>query len=144
VVRTIAFTADETEGIGQAALARSGVVGVLPPGVTYHMMEMTPKLDGGQLVPAAKAFRPALVRRMIDRGMRVALSADYNSGMSPTPSMQSVTPLAARLYRLGDAEIRHMATINAPTPSTAAPTAAVSKRASARTSCGGGCPSPAW
>lgn len=131
---TIAFTAAETERIaraalalgyrlrlhadqvgdaGGAALARSGVVGVLLPSVTYHMMEMIPKLDGAALVPAAKPFWPALVRRMIDRGMRLALSADYNPGTSPTLSMQSVMQLAARLYRLGYAEIWHMATINA-------------------------------
>ena len=100
-----------TEGI--RALAAGGVVGVLLPSVTHHMMEMTPKLDGAALVPAAKPFWPALVRRMIDSGVRLALSADYNPGTSPTPSMQSVMQLAARLYRLGYAEIWHMATINA-------------------------------
>jgi imidazolonepropionase len=104
---------DHVSAEGIEALARSGVVGVLLPSVTYHMMEMTPKLDGGRLVPAAKAFWPQLVRRMIDAGMRLALSADYNPGTSPTPSMQSVMQLAARLYRLGYAQIWHMATINA-------------------------------
>lgn len=49
-----ASSADHLDTVSDAgidALARSGVVGVLLPGVTYHMMEMTPKLDGGQLVP---------------------------------------------------------------------------------------------
>jgi imidazolonepropionase len=104
---------DNVSAAGIDALAQSGVVGVLLPGVTSHMMEMTPKLEGGKLVPAAKAFWPELARRMIERGMRLALSADYNPGTSPTPSMQSVMQLAARLYRLGYAEIWHMATINA-------------------------------
>jgi imidazolonepropionase len=104
---------DNVSGAGIDALAASGVVGVLLPGVTYHMMEMTPKVEHGVLVPAAKAFWPALVRRMIERGMRLALSADYNPGTSPTVSMQSVMQLAARLYRLGYAEIWHMVTINA-------------------------------
>jgi imidazolonepropionase len=111
-----ASSADHLDHVGAAgirALADSGVVGVLLPSVTYHMMEMTPKLEGGQLVPAPKTSWPALVRRMIEAGMRLALSADYNPGTSPTPSMQSVMQLAARLYRLGYAEIWHMATINA-------------------------------
>ena len=111
-----ASSADHLDNVSDAgidALARSGVVGVLLPSVTYHMMEMTPKLDGQALIPAAKPYWPLLVRKMIDRGMRLALSADYNPGTSPTPSMQAVMQLAARLYRLGYAEIWHMATINA-------------------------------
>lgn len=111
-----ASSADHLDTVSDAgidALARSGVVGVLLPGVTYHMMEMTPKVEGGALVPAAKPSWPWLARRMIDRGMRLALAADYNPGTSPTLSMQSVMQLAARLYRLGYAEIWHMATINA-------------------------------
>jgi imidazolonepropionase len=110
-----ASSADHLDHVSEAgirALAASGVVGVLLPSVTYHMMEMTPKLEDGRLVPAAKAGWPALVRRMIDAGMRLALAADYNPGTSPTPSMQAVMQLAARLYRLGYAEIWHMATIN--------------------------------
>jgi len=111
-----ASSADHLDNVSDAgidALARTGVVGVLLPSVTYHMMEMTPKVENGALVPAAKAFWPALVRTMIERGMRLALSADYNPGTSPTVSMQAVMQLAARLYRLGYAEIWHMATINA-------------------------------
>jgi imidazolonepropionase len=50
---------------------------------------------------------------MIEGGMRLALSTDYNPGTSPTPSMQAVMQTAARLYRLGYAEIWHMCTINA-------------------------------
>lgn len=98
---------------GIRAMARRGTVGVLLPAVTLHMLEMTPKVEGGRLRPAAKPFWPALARRMIDGGMCLALSADYNPGTSPTPSMQMVMQLAARLYRLGYAEIWHMSTINA-------------------------------
>jgi imidazolonepropionase len=100
-----ASSADHLDNIsddGIAALARSGTVGVLLPSVTLHMMETT-----------TKAFWPELARRMMDAGMRLALSADYNPGTSPTPSMQTVMQLAARLYRLGYSEIWHMATINA-------------------------------
>lgn len=98
---------------GIRAMAKSGTVGVLLPGVTHHMLEMIPRVEGDRLRPAAKAFWPGLVRRMIAGGMRLALSADYNPGTSPTPSMQAVMQLAARLYRLGYAEIWHMSTINA-------------------------------
>jgi imidazolonepropionase len=104
---------DYITAAGIRAMARRGTVGVLLPGVTYHMLEMTPRVDGRRLLPSAKPFWPRLVRRMIEAGMRVALSADYNPGTSPTPSMQTVMQLAARLYRLGYAEIWHMSTINA-------------------------------
>jgi imidazolonepropionase len=77
------------------------------------MLEMTPSVTDGRLRPAVKPFWPLLVRRMMAAGMRLALSADYNPGTSPTPSMQTVMQLAARLYRLGYAEIWHMSTINA-------------------------------
>ena len=112
-----ASSADHLDNVSEAgidALATSGVVGVLLPSVTYHMLEMTPKVDGDALVPAAKAFWPALVRRMIGRGMRLALSADYNPGTSPTVSM------------------------------TAARIAGVSRPASAPTSSCGRCRSTGW
>lgn len=114
--RLKATSADHLDYISEAgirAMAESGTVGVLLPGVTFHMMEMTPKLEAGRLVPAAKSFWPELVRRMIQGGMRLALSADYNPGSSPTQSMQMVMQLGARLYRLSYAEIWHMSTINA-------------------------------
>ncbi len=98
---------------GIRAMAWRGTVGVLLPGVTYHMMEMTPRVENGRLKPAAKPFMPLVVRRMIEGGMRLALSADYNPGTSPTQSMQTVMQLAARLYRLSYAEIWLMCTINA-------------------------------
>jgi imidazolonepropionase len=111
-----ASSADHLDYISPAgirAMARRGTVGVLLPGVTHHMLEMIPTVADGRLRPAAKPFWPGLVRRMIAGGMRLALSADYNPGTSPTPSMQTVMQLAARLYRLGYAEIWHMSTINA-------------------------------
>lgn len=56
---------------------------------------------------------PAKVRRMVDAGCRLALATDYNPGSCPTVSMQAVMQLAARIYRLGYAEVWQMATINA-------------------------------
>jgi imidazolonepropionase len=111
-----AISADHLDYIsarGIRALARSRAVGVLLPTVTHHMLEMTPRIEHGRLRSAAKAFWPAQARRMIEGGMRLALSTDYNPGTSPTPSMQAVMQTAARLYRLGYAEIWHMCTINA-------------------------------
>ena len=104
---------DHISAAGIRAMARRGTVGVLVPGVTYHLAEMTPKLEGRRLAAAARPFWPRLVRRMIAGGMRLALAADYNPGSSPTQSMQAVMQHAARLYRLGYAEIWHMSTINA-------------------------------
>lgn len=104
---------DYVSEAGIAALAESGTVGVLLPGVTLHMLEMTPKVEDGQLVPAAKPFMPQVVRRLVKGGVRLALSTDYNPGSSPTRSMQMVMQLAARLYRLSYAQIWHMSTLNA-------------------------------
>lgn len=103
------YTTDE----GFAAMAKAGTVGILFPAVTLHMCEMTPKPQGGGLIPAEKPFMPQVARRAIDSGCTIALSTDYNPGSSPTPSMQMVMQLAARLFRLSYAEIWNMCTINA-------------------------------
>ena len=100
-----------TEGF--AAMAKAGTAAILVPGVTYHMLEMTPSLQDGALEPAEKPFMPQMARRAIDSGCVVALSTDYNPGSCPTLSMQTVMQAAARLYRLNYAEIWHMVTLNA-------------------------------
>jgi imidazolonepropionase len=102
------YTSDE----GFAAMARAGTTGILFPGVTLHMCEMTPKPVGHVLMPAEKPFMPLVVRRAIDSGCIIALSTDYNPGSCPTPSMQMVMQLAARLFRLSYAEIWNMCTLN--------------------------------
>jgi imidazolonepropionase len=103
------YTSDE----GFAAMARAGTTGILFPGVTLHMCEMTPKAVGHVLTPAEKPFMPLVARRAIDSGCTIALSTDYNPGSCPTPSMQMVMQLAARLFRLSYAEIWNMCTLNA-------------------------------
>jgi imidazolonepropionase len=103
------YTTDE----GFRMMAQAGTVATLLPSVTYHMCEMTPKIRNGCLCAADKPFMPLLARRAVDAGGVVALSTDYNPGTSPTPSMQAVMQLAARLYRLSYAEIWHMCTLNA-------------------------------
>jgi len=95
-----------------ARMAEASTVAVVVPGVNYHLLELTPALNGE--LPA-KAFFPGLVATMFDLGLCVALSTDYNPGTSPTLSMQTVLQLAARLYRLSYRQIWQMATINAAT-----------------------------
>ena len=104
---------DYTSDAGFRAMAEAGTVAILFPGVTLHMLEMTPKVAGGELGEADKPFMPLLARRAVEAGGVVALSTDYNPGSCPTPSMQTVMQLAARLYRLNYAEIWHMSTLNA-------------------------------
>jgi len=98
---------------GFRALAEAGTVATFLPGVTLHMCEMTPGFAHGGLAEAEKPFMPLAVRRAVDAGVTVALSTDYNPGSCPTPSMQMVMALAARLFRLGYAEIWNMCTLNA-------------------------------
>ncbi len=104
---------DYANDAGLHAMAAAGTVATLLPGVTLHMCEMTPRWSGTKLGDAEKPFMPLVARRAIDSGAIVALSTDYNPGSCPTPSMQMVMQLAARLFRLGYAEIWNMCTLNA-------------------------------
>jgi imidazolonepropionase len=98
---------------GFRAMAEAGTAATFLPGVTLHMCEMTPRFAGDRLIEAEKPFMPLVVRRAIEAGVTVALSTDYNPGSCPTQSMQMVMALAARLFRLGYAEIWNMCTLNA-------------------------------
>lgn len=104
---------DYANDAGLRAMAAAGTVATLLPGVTLHLCEMTPRWSGSKLGDAEKPFMPRVARRVIDSGAIVALSTDYNPGSCPTPSMQMVMQLAARLFRLGYAEIWNMCTLNA-------------------------------
>ncbi|MEW6667407.1 MAG: imidazolonepropionase [Thermodesulfobacteriota bacterium] len=104
---------DYTTDQGFAAMAEAGTVATLLPGVTHHLMEMTPKVTELNLVGAEKPFMPLVARRAIDAGGIVALATNYNPGTSLTLSMQEIMRLAARLFRLSYAEIWHLCTINA-------------------------------
>ncbi|MCZ7566413.1 MAG: imidazolonepropionase [Burkholderiales bacterium] len=103
---------DYASDAGLRAMAAAGTVATFLPGVTLHMCEMTPRFADGALADAEKPFMPLVVRRAIEAGVTVALSTDYNPGSCPTPSMQIVMALAARLFRLGYAEIWNMCTLN--------------------------------
>jgi len=78
-------------------LAQSGVVGVLLPAVSFHLM-----LDH---------YAPA--RKMLDVGMKIALATDFNPGSSPTMSMQMIIALACRQMKMTAGEAITAATINA-------------------------------
>lgn len=88
-------------------MAKAGVIGVLLPGVTHHLMEAR------KLEKTKKQDFPTLVKEMIEAGLPIALATDYNPGSSPTQSMQAIMELAARLYRMTPAQIINAATINA-------------------------------
>lgn len=95
-----ALSADHLEHISQKgikALAASGTVGVLLPGVTFHLREV-------KLPP---------VKKMLDAGVTLALATDYNPGSSPTMNMQFIIGLACRLYQIPVLTAIEMATLNA-------------------------------
>lgn len=94
---------------GISALAGAGTVGVLVPGVAFHLLEATADRSGA----VRKPFLASLVHRMAEAGVCLAVASDYNPGSSPAVSMQSAMRLAARLFRLGYAAVWKMATINA-------------------------------
>ncbi len=104
---------DYASDAGFRAMAAAGTVATFLPGVALHLCEMTPRFVPEGLGDAEKAFLPLVVRRAIEAGVTVALSTDFNPGSCPTPSMQMVMALAARLFRLGYAEIWNMCTLNA-------------------------------
>ena len=111
-----AASADHLDCVSDAgieALAGSRTVAVMLPGVALHLLELTPRVEGGELRPPVKPHLPLVARRLVDSGACVALSCDYNPGSCPAPSMQTTIQLAARLFGLTPAESWHMATINA-------------------------------
>lgn len=88
-------------------LKKTDVTAVLLPGVTYHLTEMVP---GHKNI---KKFLPKKVRQMLEKGVRVAISTDYNPGSCRTQSMKTIMEVSARLYRMNYKEIINAATINA-------------------------------
>ena len=94
-----AVSADHLENISDediARLALSRTVGVLLPGSVYFLRK--------------KKYAPA--RQMLDAGMALALSTDFNPGSSMTESMQQILQLAVFMMDLSVAEALTMATLN--------------------------------
>ena len=98
-VRLGALSVDHLEASGPeqvAALARSGTVATLLPGVSLHL-----------------GLPPAPGRALIDAGAAVALGTDLNPGSSPLASPALAVALAVRLNGLTPAEALTAATLNA-------------------------------
>ena len=88
---------DHLSDRGVDALAGSPTVAVLLPGATF--------LAGpGESLP---------VRRMIEKGVAVALGTDLNPGTAPVASLPECMALAGRLWGLNGAEVLAMTTVNA-------------------------------
>lgn len=107
-------SADHLDYINQRGIkkmADAGVIAVLLPTVTFHLMEMVANPKKKNTI--AKPFWPSKVSKMIKAGIPIALATDYNPGSSPNLSMQMVMQCAARLYRMSLAQIINAATINA-------------------------------
>jgi imidazolonepropionase len=95
-----ALSADHLGHISEAgidALARSDTVAVLIPGSLLFVP--------GEKVPP--------VRDMVERGVVIALSTDYNPGTSPIAAMPLAITLGCVLFKLSVAEALAAATINA-------------------------------
>ncbi len=98
--RLNAVSADHLEYIsnkGINALAKSGVIGVLLPGVPFYLME----------------DKYARAREMINRGVGIAIATDFNPGSCPSFNMQLMISLACLKMKLLPSEAINCATINA-------------------------------
>ena len=82
---------------GIHALEKSNAIGVLLPGVSFYLME--------------KKYAPA--RKMIDRGVAIAIATNFNPGSCPSYNMQMMIALACFNMKLLPAEAINATTINA-------------------------------
>lgn len=80
-----------------AKLAGSATVGVVLPSVNFNL--------------GSEVYAPA--RRMLDAGVALALSTDFNPGSAPCLSLPLSMAIACRYQRLTPAEALNAATINA-------------------------------
>jgi imidazolonepropionase len=81
---------------GIQAMAQAGTIAVFLPGTSFY-------LDLGDYAPA---------REMIEKGVPVALSTDFNPGSSATISLQMIMTLAANKLKMTTNEIINAVTIN--------------------------------
>jgi len=82
---------------GIEAMGRSGVVAVLLPGTSFYLMN----------------DRYAQAKKMMEKGVRVALATDYNPGSCPTENLQAIMTFACMGMKLLPEEILKCMTINA-------------------------------
>ncbi|MBD8070849.1 imidazolonepropionase [Bacillus sp. PS06] len=86
-------TSDE----GIQRLAESNTMAVLLPGTSFYLGKE----------------KNARAREMIDAGVAVALSTDFNPGSSPTENLQLIMSLAALKLKMTPEEIWYAVTVNA-------------------------------
>jgi imidazolonepropionase len=86
-------TSDE----GLDAMSKAGVTAVLLPGKSFYLM----------------AGKYAQARKMIQKGVRVAIATDYNPGSCPTENLQTAMTFACLGMKLLPEEILKGMTINA-------------------------------
>lgn len=83
------------EGID--AMAKAGVTAVLLPGTSFYLM----------------LGKYAQARKMMDKGVRVAIATDYNPGTCPTENLQAIMTFACFGMKLTPEEIIKGMTLNA-------------------------------
>jgi imidazolonepropionase len=94
-----AISADHLEFIdddGIEKMKEAGVIGVLLPGACFGL--------------GLREYPPA--RKMIEKGLPVALATDFNPGSSMTESMPMILSLACLMMRMTPAEVIAASTIN--------------------------------
>src|SRR5262249_13567278 len=84
------------DGAGIDALAAAGTVGTLLPGTAFFL---------------GRSYAPA--RRLIERGVCVALASDCNPGTCPTENLALVGAMACTQMRMLPAEVVTALTLNA-------------------------------
>ena len=94
---TTADHLEKTDRDGIAAMKSAGVQPILLPGSVYAL--------GSSDYPRA--------REMIQAGLAVVVSTDFNPGSSPTPSMPMILSLACTQMKMSPAKAITAATINA-------------------------------
>jgi imidazolonepropionase len=82
---------------GIEAMEKAGVTAVLLPGTTFYLM----------------SEQYAQARKMMEKGVRVALATDYNPGSCPTENLQSIMSFACMGMKHQPKEIIKGMTINA-------------------------------
>lgn len=95
-----AFSADHLEYVsdnGIERMAERGVTAVLLPGATFFL--------------AMKQFPPA--RKMLERGVPVALATDFNPGSSMTESLPLIMTMGCTFFRMTPQEVIKAVTIQA-------------------------------
>lgn len=78
-------------------MAEKGVIGVLLPGTSFNLQK-------GTIAPA---------RKMIEAGVPIAISTDYNPGSCPSENLQFMMTLGSLTLKMTPAEVISSVTINA-------------------------------